>query len=58
MVKVKVDMTGWVMAEHGVPESRWIVKERAKDHISPSGYKTAMWLCECFCEEHNQKNSR
>ena len=25
MVKVKEDMTGWIMSEHGVPESRWTV---------------------------------
>lgn len=36
MVQVKTDMTGWVMAEHGVPDSRWTVVERAEDYVSPT----------------------
>ena len=55
MVKVKEDMTGWVMSEHGVKDSRWTVIERADDRVSPSGHKTTMWLCECSCEAHNRK---
>ena len=52
LVKVKEDMTGWVMAEHGVPDSRWIVIEQAEDYITPSGHHVAQWLCECNCEKH------
>lgn len=50
MVKVKEDMTGWVMAEHGVPDSRWIVLERADDIVSPNGTIQAAYKCECNCE--------
>lgn len=54
MVNIKIDMTGWKMWEHGVPDSRLIVLERAEDYISPSGICKAQWLCECTCEEHNK----
>lgn len=30
MVKVKVDMSGWIMSEHGVPESRIKVIRQVK----------------------------
>lgn len=53
MIKVKVDMTGWKMCEHGVPGSRLTVVRQAEDYISPSGSRRSMWLCECSCEEHN-----
>jgi len=49
-----VDMTGWVMKEHGVPDSRLTVIERTEDYISPKGYKKSQWICECSCEERNQ----
>lgn len=32
-----IDMTGWVMSEHGVSDSRLTVVERAEDGILPSG---------------------
>lgn len=54
MVKVKEDMTGWVMSEHGVSDSRLIVIRQAEDYVSPNGTHYARWLCECNCEEHNQ----
>lgn len=54
MVKVKEDMTGWKMWEHGVPESRLVVIEQTDDYITPSGKHVARWLCECTCEEHNR----
>jgi hypothetical protein len=44
-----VDMTGWVMKEHGVPDSRVTVIERAEDRISPKGYRTTMYKCLCEC---------
>lgn len=49
-----IDMTGWVMKEHGVPDSRLTVIKRAEDYISPSGKHYVQWLCECSCLEHNQ----
>ena len=54
MVKVKEDMTGWKMWEHGVPDSRLTVIEQADDYIDKKGEHVAQWLCECNCEERNQ----
>lgn len=54
MIKVKEDMTGWVMAEHGVPDSRLTVIKQAEDCINANGTRSAMWLCECSCAEHNK----
>lgn len=48
-----IDMTGWIMAEHGVSRSRLKVIERAKDYIAPNGARHVQWLCECMCNEHN-----
>ena len=45
-----IDMTGWVMAEHGVPDSRLIVVSMA----GSDKYNRALWLCECSCEQHNR----
>lgn len=53
MVKVREDMTGWIMAEHGVPDSRWTVIEQADDYVSPSGKHYAQWLCKCSCGKPN-----
>ena len=47
-----IDMTGWVMSEHGVPDSRLTVVKRGEDYISPSGYKKIQWLCECSCKSN------
>ena len=44
-----IDMTGWVMSEHGVPDSLITVLERANDHISPQGNKYVQQLCQCSC---------
>ena len=49
MVKVKEDMTGWIMAEHGFPDSKIIVVKQAEDYISPQGYHYACWWCRCTC---------
>ena len=54
MVKVKIDMTGWKMWEHGVPESKLTVIKQVEDYIYPNGKRKAQWLCECNCKEHNQ----
>ena len=53
MVKVKTDMTGWKMWEHGFPNSRLIVLERAEDHVGPSGQRSARWICQCSCNDEN-----
>lgn len=49
MVRVREDMTGWKMWEHGVPESRLIVIEQVEDYIDPSGVHCARWRCKCNC---------
>lgn len=49
------DMTGWNMWEHGVPDSRLTVLKRVENKVSPSGKKTAQWLCQCSCPEHKLK---
>ena len=49
-----IDMTGWVMSEHGVSDSRLIVIKRVEDYVSPKGAHAARWLCECTCGQHNQ----
>ena len=54
MVKVREDMTGWVMSEHGVPDSRLTVVEQTEDYIRPDGRHEARWLCECSCEKHKE----
>lgn len=46
-----IDMTGWVMSEHGVPDSRLTVLSRADDHISESGNHSIVWNCICQCGE-------
>lgn len=53
MVKVKEDMAGWVMAEHGVPDSLLTVIEQTDDYISPTGIHYSRWKCMCSCEKHN-----
>lgn len=55
LVKIKEDMTGWKMCEHGVPNSRWVVIERAEDKIYSNGTHMRQWLCECSCEKHTRK---
>lgn len=46
-------MTGWIMSEHGVPDSRLIVIKQVDDYVKPNGKREAQWLCECNCEERN-----
>ena len=45
----KIDMTGWKMSEHGVPDSRLTVIKEAEPHISAGGHKNVQWLCKCSC---------
>lgn len=54
MVKVREDMTGWIMSEHGVPDSRLTVIQQTDDYIDKNGIHYAQWLCECNCNEHNR----
>ena len=54
MVKVKEDMTGWKMWEHGILDSKLIVLKQTEDYISPKGEKKSQWLCECSCQERNR----
>lgn len=49
-----IDMTGWIMSEHGVPDSKLTVIKRVEDRITPNGCVKTQWLCECNCNEHNQ----
>ena len=42
-ISIKIDMTGWKMWEHGVPDSRLTVLCRIDDYISPSGNHKAYW---------------
>ena len=49
-----IDMTGWKMWEHGVPDSRLTVIKRAEDGTNANGYPLVRWLCECSCENHTQ----
>ena len=43
------DMSGWIMREHGVPDSRLTVICRADDYISPKGEHRKQWLVQCDC---------
>ena len=54
MVKVREDMTGWKMWEHGVPESRLTVVQRAEDYVNLDGRRKAQWVCECSCVKHKR----
>lgn len=47
----KIDMTGWIMKEHGVPESRWTVIEEDIEYSlihATDGYRP-YWKCQCEC---------
>jgi hypothetical protein len=49
MVKVREDMTGWRMCEHGVPDSKLTVKRQVEDYEYTNGKRKAQWLCDCNC---------
>lgn len=50
MVKVRVDMAGWIMSEHGFPGSRLTVMYQTDDYINPTtGVHVARWHCMCSC---------
>ena len=46
-----IDMTGWIMAEHGIPNSRLTVIERGEN--SKNGQ--ARWWCRCNCGNKDLK---
>lgn len=49
----KIDMTGWKMWEHGVPESHWEIIEEDKTNKQKGVY----WFCKCnLCGEIESKN--
>ena len=45
-----VDMTGWIMSEHGVPDSR--IKVICK--VGKNNQGAITWLCECLCGNEKQ----
>ena len=45
----KIDMTGWIMSEHGVPDSKLTVIKEVEPHITISGNKIVQYLCLCQC---------
>lgn len=49
-----IDMTGWVMSEHGVPDSRLTVIQRAEDYRYANGKMKVRWLVECNCPKHTR----
>lgn len=54
MFSTLIDMTGWIMSEHGVPDSRLTVLRRVEDHITSGGRHQVVWLCRCSCDEHKE----
>jgi hypothetical protein len=53
MVKVKKDIIGWKMWEHGVLDSKLIVIEQVEDYVSPQGKHRAQYKCRCSCGNPN-----
>lgn len=46
-----LDMTGWIMSEHGIPDSRWTIIEK----VDSLDGRNTFWLCECNCKDHTRK---
>lgn len=44
-----IDMTGWVMKEHGVDDSRVTVIKRIDDYVGSTGVHEPQWECLCEC---------
>lgn len=53
-VKIRIDMTGWKMTEHNVPNSKITVIKRINDYINKKGQHYSQWLCECSCDNHTR----
>ena len=56
--KYPEDMTGWVLSEHGVQNSRWTVikldhtfQKKQGEYLMTYRY----WECECSCDKHTRK---
>lgn len=49
MVRVRENMTGWIMNEHGFPNSRITVVKQAEDYVTPKGEHFSQWWCTCSC---------
>ena len=47
MVKVKEDLSGWKMCEHGFPNSRITIIKQAEDYVTQQGGHYARWQCKC-----------
>lgn len=47
MIKVKEDLTGKIFGE-------LTVIQQVEDRVWPGGQRSAQWLCECSCVEHNR----
>lgn len=45
----KIDMTGWIMKEHGVPNSRLTVIAEDKEYKLQNNKKGIFWKCKCEC---------
>ena len=45
MVKIKNDMTGWHMWEHGILDSKITVIKQVDDYIDSTGRHYDKWLC-------------
>ena len=41
----KINMVGWIMAEHGVKDSKLTVIAEADPHITKGGNKQIQYLC-------------
>lgn len=52
----KTDISGWVMAEHGAPQSKWKVIEFDHYELAKDGrHKREYWVAECTCEKHTRR---
>ena len=58
MVKVREDMTGWIMSEHGFPDSRLTVLYQTDDYIDNTGQHYAMYHCICNCQDNKEIDVR
>lgn len=45
----KIDMTGWIMSEHGVSDSRLTVLYEVEPHYTSGGNRQVQYLCRCSC---------
>lgn len=50
-----IDMTGWVMTEHGIPDSKWTIIEKVNPPENIKDKHHTYWLCECSCKNHTRK---